>query len=102
MVGIHRKVVQLAKLLQKYSPILDTVMSGMGELVGAVAGIGESVADGVNNIYEDRKRAKQKGKKYGFGDGVESFFRNSGPTPTPIKKVYGELHPRLKLKEEEF
>jgi hypothetical protein len=69
-------------------------MSGIGELEGSVAGIGESVADGINNIYEDRKHAKQKGKKYGIGDGVESFFKN------PIKKAYGELHPRLKLKEE--
>jgi hypothetical protein len=95
MVGIHRKVVQLAKLPQKYSPVLDTVMPGMGELVGSVAGIGESVADGINNVYEDRKIAKQKGKKYGIGDGVESFFK------LQLKKAYGELHPRLKLKEGE-
>jgi DNA polymerase/3'-5' exonuclease PolX len=73
----------------------------MGELVGSVAGIGETVAYGVNNIYEDRKRVKQKGKKNGIGDGVESLFRNTGPTPTQIKKAYGELHPPLKLKGEE-
>jgi DNA polymerase/3'-5' exonuclease PolX len=75
-------------------------MPGMGELVGNVAGIGESIADGINNVYEDRKSAKQKGKKYGIGDGVESFFRPAQPLPTQIKRPYGELHPRLKLKDE--
>jgi hypothetical protein len=103
MVGIHRKVVQLAKLLQKYSPVIDQLVPGLGSLVGSVAEIGENVADGVNNVYEDYNHAKRKGKKYGFGDGVSSFFKSSAPTPSsPIKsltKAYGDLHPRLKLKE---
>jgi hypothetical protein len=88
MVGIYRKIVQLAELLQKYSPILDTFfVPGLGSLVGTVGGIGENMADGVNNVYEDRKIAKQKGKKYGIGDGVESLFKSQ------LKKLYGELYP---------
>jgi hypothetical protein len=102
MVGIHRKVVQLAKLLQKYSPVIDQLVPGLGSLVGSVAEIGENVADGVNNVYEYYNHAKRKGKKYEFGDGVSSFFKSSTPEPSPIKsltKSYGDLHPRLKLKE---
>jgi hypothetical protein len=71
-------------------------------LVGSVAGIGENIADGVNNVYDDYKQAKKKNKKYDFIDGVDSFFKSSAPQPTPIKsltKSYGGLHPRLKLKE---
>jgi hypothetical protein len=112
MVGIHRKVVQLARLLKKYSPILDEVAPGLGMLVGSAAGIGENIADGVNNVYEDYNRAKRKGKKYNFIDGVDSFLRPSAsslegfrpvaPTPGAVKtltKSYEKLHPRLKLKE---
>jgi hypothetical protein len=115
MVGINRKVIQLAKLLQKYSPILDEVAPGLGTLVGSVAGIGETIADGVNNVYENYTRAKRKGKKYNFTDGVESFMRpsaasseaalkpNTSVAPSVVNslsKSYGGLHPRLKLKDE--
>jgi hypothetical protein len=62
MVGIHRKVVQLAKLSQKCSPVIDKIVPGLGTLVGSVAEIGESVADGVNSVYKDYNRAKRKGK----------------------------------------
>jgi hypothetical protein len=112
MVGIHRKVVDLTKLLQKYRPVIDQIVPGLGTLVGSVAEIGESVADGVNSVYKDYNREKRKGKNYNFADGVDSFFKNSAPQPgalpqsiplpSPIKsltKSYGGLHPRLKLKE---
>jgi hypothetical protein len=102
MVGIHRKVVQLAILLQKYSPVIDQIVRGLGTLVGSVAEIGESVGDGVNSVYKDYNRAKRKGKNCNFADGVHSFFRPAAPMPSPIKsltKSYGSLHPRLKLKE---
>jgi hypothetical protein len=85
MVGIHRKVVQLAKLLQKYSPTIDQIVPGLGTLVGSVAGIGETIADGVNNVYTDYNRAKRKGKKYNFIDGVDSFFRPVATTQRLLK-----------------
>jgi hypothetical protein len=117
MVGIHRKIVQLAKLLQKYSPTIDQIVPGLGTLVGSVVGIGENIADGINSVYNDYNRAKRKGKKYNFLDGVDSFLKpvvTPAPTGTlspqasssrsavkALTKSYGGLHPRLKLESEE-
>jgi hypothetical protein len=115
MVGIHKKITQLLKLVQKYAPILNNVIPGLGNIVGTVGKIGEHVADGVNNVYNDYQSAKKAKQKYGVLDGIKSFVSISAKEPLPTKqllpdkrplpamnsltKSYGELHPRLKLKD---
>jgi hypothetical protein len=127
MVGIHKKVKKLLGIIQKYSPILSAFVPGLGEVVGLLSELGEDVADGVNNVHEDYSMAKNDSKKYNFGDGIRSFLRNGARCPSSpfgakpkglpkithqnsagldgavktLTKDYGELHPRLKLKEAE-
>jgi hypothetical protein len=96
MVGIYRKVKQLLNLVQDITPYLNKFTPGLGPLIHAGASFGESVADGINNVYEDYQAAKKSGTSYGIGDGIKSFAR---PTAvTKLTKSYGGLHPRLKLK----
>jgi hypothetical protein len=103
MVGIYRKVKQVLKLLQNMAPYIDMFAPGIGSLVEAGANVGESVADGVNNVYEDYHAARKSGEDYGFGEGLKSFSRPATKrTPTAVSKLtkaYGGLHPRLRLKE---
>jgi hypothetical protein len=105
MVGIYRKVKQVLQLLQDMAPYIDRFAPGIGSLVGAGANIGETVADGVNNVYEDYHTARKSGEEYGFGEGLRSFARPTAKRmPTAVSKLtksYGGLHPRLKLKEAE-
>jgi hypothetical protein len=99
VVGIHKKVKQLLNLIQQYAPLLSKFVPGLGETVGAIS-VGENIADGINNVYEDYTDVKSKKNKYGFMDGVRSFTR-----PSAIKKLtkdYGTLHPRTKLKDFEI
>jgi hypothetical protein len=98
MVGIHKKVKQLLNIIQNYAPLLSNFVPGLGETVGMLSEVGSSVADGINNVYEDYTESKSNKKKYGLMDGVRSFTR-----PNAVKKLtkdYGGLHPRVKLKED--
>jgi hypothetical protein len=97
MVGIHKKVKLLLSVIQNYAPLLSKFVPGLGETVGMLSEVGDSVADGINNVYEDYTEARSNKKNYGFMDGVRSFTR-----PSAMKKLtqdYGGLHPRVKLKE---
>jgi hypothetical protein len=115
MVGIQRKVSQIMKLIQKFAPVLNNVIPGLGTVVGKLGGIGEKISDGAYNVYEDYKSAKSKGKKFGIRNRIKSFvgIRTNQDNvsskiirpPAAMKsltKSYGELHPRVKLKNEEI
>jgi hypothetical protein len=58
MVGIHKKVKQLLSVIQNYAPLLSKFVPGLGETVGMLSEVGSSVADGINNVYEDYTDAK--------------------------------------------
>jgi hypothetical protein len=100
MVGIYRKIKQILEVVKKYSPFLDNVAPGLGTLVGSAASLADSVADGVNNVYDDYTEAKKSGKKYGLIDGVKSFARPPAAVNS-LTRSYCGLHPRLKLKNNE-
>jgi hypothetical protein len=53
MVGIHKKVKQLLNVIQNYAPLLSKFVPRLGETVGMLSEVGGSVADGINNVYED-------------------------------------------------
>ena len=100
MVGIYKKVKQLLNVIQTYAPLLSKFVPGLGETVEAISGVGENIADGINNVYEDYTESKSNKRNYGFMDGVRSFTR-----PSAVKKLtkdYGTLHPRIKLKDSEL
>jgi hypothetical protein len=103
MDGIYKKVKQLLKLFNQYSPLLDNFVPGLGSAVSAVSGLVDVGVDGANAVYNDYTKAKQNDRRYGFTDGVKSFF-NPYTKPTAanaLSKNYGELHPRVKLKDSE-
>jgi hypothetical protein len=77
MVGIHEKVKQLLSVIQNYAPLLSKFVSGLGETVGMLSEVGGTIADRINNVYEDYTESKSKKKNYGFMDGVRSFARPS-------------------------
>jgi hypothetical protein len=58
MVGIHKKVKKLLGIIQKYSPILSNFVPGLGEVVESLSELGEDVADGVANVYDDYSTAR--------------------------------------------
>jgi hypothetical protein len=98
MVGIHKKIKQLLNVIQQYAPLLSKFVPGLGETVGMLSDVGSSIADGINNVYEDYSEARLNKKRYGMMDMVRSFTR-----PSAVKKLtkdYGGLHPRIKLKED--
>jgi hypothetical protein len=70
MVGIHKKIKQLLSVIQKYAPLLSKFVPGLGETVGMLSEVGGSVADGINNVYEDYAEARSNKKNYGLMDGV--------------------------------
>jgi hypothetical protein len=96
MVGIAKKVKQVLNLVRKYSPYVDSLIPGFSTVVNTASNVGETIMDGAMNVYDDYKASKKKGKKYGLGDGVSSFFRPSGAVNT-LTKDYGDVNPRLKL-----
>jgi hypothetical protein len=77
MVGIHKKVKQLLNVIQNFDPLLSKFVPGLGETVGMLSDVGSSVADGINNVYEDCTESKSNKKRYGLMDGVRSFTRPS-------------------------
>jgi uncharacterized phage infection (PIP) family protein YhgE len=88
MVGIHKKVKQLLNVIQNYAPLLSKFVPGLGDTVGMLSEVGGSVADGINNVYEDYTEAKSNWQNYGFMDGVRSFTK-----PSAMKKLtkdYGD------------
>jgi hypothetical protein len=116
MVGIQKKITQLLKIIQRFGPVLDTIVPGLGGLVGTLGSIGEDLTEGANNVYEDYQVAKKAGKKYSLGDGLRSFAGTFNPIPEAptsmvkrpsaamrsLTKSYGDLHPRLSLKSSEL
>jgi hypothetical protein len=42
-----------------------------------LAGVGENIVDGINNVYSDYSDAKSNKQDYGLMDGVRSFTRPS-------------------------
>ena len=102
MVGIYRKIKQVLDIVQQYAPFLDKIAPGVGTLVGSVAQLGDDITEGANNVYEDYNEAKKTGSEYGFLDGVKSFARPASKKSVmnSLSRSYGQLHPRLKLKDE--
>jgi hypothetical protein len=85
-------------VIQQYAPLLSKFVPGLGEIIGMLNEVSGSIADGINNVYEDYTESKSNKKRYGLMDGVRSFTR-----PSVVKKLtkdYGGLHPRVKLKED--
>jgi hypothetical protein len=83
--------------------LLDNFVPGLGAAVSAVSGLVDVGVDGANAVYNDYTKAKSTpGGRYGFTDGVKSFFTPyTKPTAAnALSKNYGELHPRVKLKED--
>jgi hypothetical protein len=95
MVGIHRKVKQLLQVIEKYSPLFSNFIPGLGNLVGSVSELGEEIADGVNNVYNDYNRAQKNKRSYNFLDGVKSFVKR----PKDLTSSLSDNHTRIKLKE---
>ena len=109
MVGIYKKVKQILNMIRTYAPILNKIAPGIAPLILPLTSVTETIADGVNNVYEDYGAAKKKSEKYGFFDGVKSFLDPERvtslalppSTDTAMKsltKSYGGIHPRLNLK----
>jgi hypothetical protein len=111
MVGIYKKVKQLLKMVQQYSPFLNNVVPGLGTAIQTVSGIVDKGVDGANNVYNDYNSSKKDNRSYNFLDGAKSFFNTYLDDYTPqgtdvvvqtpanrLSKSYGDLHPRLKLK----
>jgi hypothetical protein len=92
-----KKIKQLLNVIQNYAPLLSKFVPGLSETMGMLSEVGSSVADGINNVYEDYTTTQSNKQRYGFMDGVRSFTRPS--TMKKLMKDYGGLHPRLKLKE---
>jgi hypothetical protein len=67
----------LLNVIQQYAPILSKFEPGLGETVEAISGVGENIADRINNVYEDYTESKSNKRNYGFMDGVRSFTRPS-------------------------
>jgi hypothetical protein len=103
MVGILRKAKQVLSLIKQYSPFLNQFIPGLGEMVGTLSGVADSIMDGANNVYEDYQDWKNDPKgseKYGFTRGVKSFFKPKPSAANTLSKDYGGIHPRLKLKDD--
>jgi hypothetical protein len=104
MVGILRKALQLIKLvrgpaLKVLVPVLDAVMPGLGS---AASFVGNELVDRAERVHDAYDKAKDAGQKFTFIDGVKTML-SSGPKATAMvskTKDYGELHPRLELKED--
>jgi hypothetical protein len=88
----------LLNVVQQYTPLLSKFVPGLSKTVGAISEVGENIADGINNVYEDYTYAKSNRRKYGVMDGIRSFTRPASTTKK-LMKEYGGLHPRVKLKE---
>jgi hypothetical protein len=104
MVGIYKKAKHLFKIVSQYAPLLNNLVPGLGEAVGVLSSLADSTADGMNNVYNDYNSAINSGESYGFRKGLKSFFRPMAGTKKSVantlSKEYGQLHPRLELKDE--
>jgi hypothetical protein len=67
MVDVHKKVKQLLSVIQNYALLLSKFVRGLGETVGMLSDVGSSVADGINNVYEDYTESKSKKKLWIYG-----------------------------------
>jgi hypothetical protein len=105
MVGILRKALQLLKLvrgpaLKVLVPVLDSVMPGLGT---AASFLGNEVVDRAERVHDAYDKAKEAGEKFSFMDGVKTMLAST-PKPSAMAektKDYGDLHPRLHLKDED-
>jgi hypothetical protein len=97
MVGILKKVKQVLKFIQNYSPYLDTIQPGLGTFVNSLANVTDDVVDRGSHVYDSYIEQKKKSKKYSIKDGLNDFFTTPA---TKLAKDYGDIHPRLKLKSE--
>jgi hypothetical protein len=109
MVGIYKKAKHLFKIVSQYAPFLNNLVPGLGEAVGVLSSIADSTTDGINNVYNDYNSAINSGETYGFRKGLNSFFRpmikggvsDKISVANTLSKEYGQLHPRLELKNDE-
>jgi hypothetical protein len=75
MVGIKKKITQLLRLIQQFSPTLNVAVPGLGTIISSLGSVGEDLMEGVNNVYQDYQEAEKSEKKYGIIDGVRSFAK---------------------------
>jgi hypothetical protein len=73
MINMHKKIVQILRLIQRFGPSLDVAVPGLGSIVSSLCSVAEDLAEGANNVYEDYTAAKDAQKPYKFMDGVRSF-----------------------------
>jgi hypothetical protein len=95
MVGIPKKVKQVLKFIQIYSPYLNTIQPGLGTFVNSLANVTDDVVDRGGRVYDSYTEQKKKNKKYTIKDGLNDFFNTPA---TNLAKDYGKIHPRLQLK----
>jgi hypothetical protein len=73
MASMHKKIIQILRLIQRFGPSLDVAVLGLGSIVSSLSSVAEDLAEGANNVYEDYTTAKEAQKPYKFMDGVRSF-----------------------------
>jgi hypothetical protein len=71
MVGIYKKAKQLFKIVSQYAPLLNNLVPGLGEAVGALSSLADSTTDGINNVYNDYTGAINSGESYGMRKGLK-------------------------------
>jgi hypothetical protein len=62
MVGILKKVKQVLKFIQNYSPYLDTIQPGLGTFVNSLANVTDDVVDRGSHVYDSYTEQKKKNK----------------------------------------
>jgi hypothetical protein len=73
MVGMFRKVSQLLKFVQQFSPTINKIVPGLGSLLSIGAGVGNTLAEGVGGVYDHFQESKRSKQKYGIKEGIKSF-----------------------------
>jgi hypothetical protein len=105
--------------------LVNFIIPGLGPLVRSVGDLGGNVINQAEKVYDAYHCSKKEGNKFKFKDGVQTFFSDPDDlsdvvksiikdlqnliTPTQnrppeavmnLTKAYGDLHPKLKLKED--
>jgi hypothetical protein len=108
---MHKKIVQILRLIQRFGPSLDVAVPGLGSIMSSLGFEAGDLAKDTNNVYENYTTAKEDQKPYKFMDGVKSFGSTFAGSEVPKSLVtrpsaamkaltadYGGLHLRLELK----
>jgi hypothetical protein len=103
MVGIFKKIKQILQFVQNNASLANYLVPGLGPFINSVGALGENITDRAETVYNKYQETRKSDKKFSIKDGIETFFTNTPPDKPqePVKlfsKPYGELHPRIRLK----